>query len=50
MSPATSAAAAPAFSASRVSEANDGRAADVDVDPEVADEEAGVRCMAFTFI
>lgn len=50
MSPATSAAAAPAFNASRVSEANDGRAADADADPEEAEDEAGVRCMAFTFI
>jgi hypothetical protein len=50
MSPATSAAAAPAFKASRVKEVIVGRGADVDVDPEVAREEAGVRCMAFTFI
>ena len=50
MRPATSAAAAPAFNANTVKVAIVGRGADVDVDPELAEEEAGVRCMAFTFI
>ena len=43
MSPATSAATAPAFNASRVKEAIVGRGADVDVDPE-CEAERGGRC------